>query len=219
MQFFVENEGAFYPTTAGRILLIVIFVALLAVALIFGSKRKEYKTTPTKQLVYSAAAMALALVTSNLKLFRLPMGGSVTLFSMFFICLIGYWYGLSAGLTTAFAYGLLQMIIDPYIISVPQLFCDYILAFGALGLSGIFSEKKNGMIPGYIVGVIGRFIFAFLSGVIFFGMYAPENMNPAVYSFLYNGSYIAAEAVLTLIVLAIPAVRNALAQLKKMANS
>ncbi len=217
MSFFVtESEGAYYPTTAGMIALVVLMLAVLAVGAYLTNRGKE-KKTPTKQLVYMAVAMALAFVTSNLKLFSAPMGGSVTLFSMFFLTLIGYWYGLSAGLMTGVAYGLLQMMVDPYIISVPQMLCDYILAFGALGLSGLFSKRKNGIIPGYLVGIFGRFVFSFLSGLIFFGMYAPEGMNPAVYSFLYNGSYIAAEGILTLIVLAIPAVRNALAQIKRSA--
>ena len=219
MSFFVtESEGAYYPTTAGMIALVVVMLAVLALGAYLTNRGKE-KKTPTKQLVYMAVAMALAFVASSLKLFRAPMGGSVTLFSMFFLTLIGYWFGFSAGVMTGVAYGLLQMMIDPYIISVPQLLCDYILAFGAMGLSGLFSNKKNGLITGYLAGILGRFFFAFLSGVIFFGMYAPEGMNPAVYSFLYNGSYIAAEAVLTLIVLAIPAVRNALAQIKRSATA
>lgn len=74
------------------------------------------------------------------------MGGSVTLFSMLFICCIGYWYGLRTGIMTGVAYGLLQLISDPYIISLPQMITDYILAFGALGLSGIFCNKKNGLV-------------------------------------------------------------------------
>lgn len=50
-------------------------------------------------------AMALAMLTSMVKVVDMPMGGSVTLLSMFFICLIGYLYGLRTGLTTAVAYG------------------------------------------------------------------------------------------------------------------
>ena len=80
-------------------------------------------------------AIAAAFVTSDIKLFHLPFGGSITLFSMLFLVLIGYWYGLRAGLMTAIAYGFLQLVSDPYIISIPQMLVDYIFAFGALGLS------------------------------------------------------------------------------------
>ncbi|WP_343207936.1 energy-coupled thiamine transporter ThiT [Anaerolentibacter hominis] len=210
------QEVVYSPTTAGYIAMVLVMLVFLCLALYFG-KKKAQKSITTKQLVFSAMAMALAMVTSNLKLFDMPMGGSVTLFSMFFICLIGYWYGLKAGLMTAVAYGMLQLIIDPYILSIPQLICDYPLAFGALGLSGIFSDKKNGLMTGYAVGILGRFFFSFLSGVIFFGYYAPASMNPMVYSFLYNGGYIGAEALLTLVVLFIPAVSKAVRQVKTIA--
>ncbi len=161
-------------------------------------------------------AIALATVTGLITLFHLPMGGSVTLFSMLFITLIGYWFGLGAGLTTAVAYGVLQLILDPYILSLPQMLVDYIFAFGALGLSGLFSNAKNGLYKGYIAGVLGRYFFATLSGVIFFGAYASGMFEgkPLLYSLAYNGLYLGAEAVLTLIILAIPQVRKALAAVK-----
>ena len=71
-------------------------------------------STKTKQLVFSAAAIALATVISVvIKLPSLPNGGSVTLFSMLVITLIGYWYGPATGLLAAFAYGILQFITGP----------------------------------------------------------------------------------------------------------
>ena len=79
-----------------------------------------------------------------IKLFHLPMGGSITLFSMLFIVLIGYWYGPEVGIMTSVAYGLLQFVIDPVFYSIPQLLVDYPLAFGALGLSGFFHDSKHG---------------------------------------------------------------------------
>ncbi len=194
-------------------------VALMLVLLILACYLTGDKTKlKTKHLVFSAVAMALAMITSFLKLFEAPMGGSVTLFSMLFICCIGYWYGLRTGIMTGVAYGLLQLISDPYIISLPQMITDYILAFGALGLSGIFCNKKNGLVKGYIVGVLGRYLFAFLSGLIFFGMYAEgSGMSAPIYSLAYNGSYLGCEAAITLIVLAIPAVNKAFVRVKQMA--
>ena len=168
----------------------------------------------TKKLVYSALGIALAMVTSYIKLWEMPMGGSVTLLSMLFVCLIGYWFGLEYGLITGIAFGLLQFIIDPYMLSIPQVILDYPLAFGALGLSGLFCNKKFGLQIGYIIGVVGRFVCSTLSGVIFFADYAPEGMNPWVYSIAYQGSYLGAEMVLTLIVISIPPVANALSLVK-----
>ena len=95
MSFFVtaNADGAYDLTTAGYTALILVFIALLlAGAAVFGTKKKM----STKQLVFSAMAIALAGVTSMIKLFDLPMGGSVTLFSMLFIVLIGYCMDLAA---------------------------------------------------------------------------------------------------------------------------
>ena len=211
-----EYGNATYNLTGlGYGALVALMLVLLILACYLTGDKAKLKT---KHLVFSAVAMALAMITSFLKLFEAPMGGSVTLFSMLFICCIGYWYGLRTGIMTGVAYGLLQLISDPYIISLPQMITDYILAFGALGLSGIFCNKKNGLVKGYIVGVLGRYLFAFLSGLIFFGMYAEgSGMSAPIYSLAYNGSYLGCEAAITLIVLAIPAVNKAFAQVKQMA--
>ena len=168
-----------------------------------------------KHIAFAAMAVALAIATSMIKVIKLPMGGSVTLFSMLFIVLIGYWYGIKVGLTAALAYGVLQLLLDPYILNIPKVILDYILGFGALGLSGIFSNSRHGLIKGYIVGVIGRFICSFLSGWIFFAVYTPEFFNSAIlYSVVYNGSYIGLEAVVTLVVISLLPVNKALAYVK-----
>ena len=221
MSFFAtpvtDEWGTSYQlTTAGYTVLVIVMLAIFLIGCaIFGSKKK----LSAKQLSFSAMAIALAMVTSMLKLWKMPMGGSVTLFSMLFIVLIGYWYGLGAGLTTAIAYGILQLIIDPYIISLPQMLIDYVFAFGALGLSGICSKSKHGLVKGYLIGVLGRYVFAFLSGWIFFATYTPEFFNSAVvYSLAYNGAYLGAEALLTLILISLPPVNKALAQVKNTAS-
>ena len=84
--------------------------------------------------------------------------------------------------------------------------------------AGLFCNQKNGLVKGYIVGVLGRYFFAFLSGLIFFASYAEgTGMSAPVYSLAYNGAYLGCEAAMTLVILAIPAVRKALARVKEMA--
>ena len=212
--FFVTQDGGL--TAAGYTLVAVAVFLLLIVISVFAGGRKKIGA---KQLAYCSMALALAVVCSQIKLFRLPTGGSITLFSMLFVVLIGYWYGPVVGLLAGVTYGLLRLILGPYIVSLPQMFVDYPLAFGALGISGFFSDKKNGLLIGYIAAVLGRFFFAVLSGVIFFGMYAPEGMNPLLYSISYNGFYLCAEGLLTLILLAVPAVRKAMMSVKLQATT
>ena len=209
------GENVFKLTTIGLISVgILIPVFVIAAVILRPKTTGKVSAMATTQLVFSAAAMALAIVTAEIKFTRLPMGGSITLFSMLFIVLIGYWYGLKAGLMTGFAYGLLQFFMDPVFYSPIQLLIDYPLAFGALGLSGLFSEKKNGLLKGYILGVTGRYIFAFISGIIFFGHYAPEGTPAAVYSLSYNATYIVPEAIATIVIISIPAVSKAMNYVK-----
>ena len=176
-----------------------------------------------KQVVFSGVAIALATVISvALKLPSLPNGGSVTLFSMLIVCLVGYWYGPKVGITAAVAYGILGFITGPYVVHPVQVLLDYPLAFGALGISGFFSKSKNGLVKGYIAGVIGRLFFHEISGYIFYTTYVGDfggNMAAIWASTVYNMSYIVPEAVLTLILLALPPVRKALGSLKVMATS
>ena len=196
----------------------IVVVALLLVLLgcaIFGKNKK----IAIRPIAFSGVAIALAVVASMLKLWKMPMGGSVTLFSMLFVVLIGYWYGIGTGLMAALAYGVLQLLIDSYIISVPQLLLDYVFAFGALGLSGCFSKSKYGLIKGYLLGVFGRFVVSTISGVIFFATYMPEFFNnPFAYSACYNGAYIGLEALITVIILFIPPVNKGLDYVKGLAT-
>lgn len=222
INFFTTTEGAWGDgsiklTLTGIILVAICILALVVVPAITNKKSKPKLTT--KQLTYSAAALALAMVCSMIKFANLPMGGSCTLCSMLFIALIGNWYGPYVGLATGLAYGLLQFIIEPIFYTLPQMLIDYPLAFGAIGLSGFFAGKKYGLQTGYITGVIGRYIFAVISGVIFFGAYAPEGTPAIIYSLGYNATYMIPEAAITLIIISIPAVSKALNTVKKNALS
>ena len=161
--------------------------------------------------------MALAIVTSFIKFASLPFGGSITLFSMLFICLIGYVYGVKAGIMTGVAYGILQFITEPYIYAPLQVLLDYPLAFGALGLSGLFSNKKHGLVAGYVAGVLGRYLCHVFSGYIFFASYTPEGMNPVVYTLGYNATYILPELIVTVVILYLPPVLGAIGQVKRQA--
>ncbi len=172
-----------------------------------------------KMLTFSAICIALATVTNMVKLIHLPMGGSVTLCSMLFACLPGYFYGWKTGLISTVAYGILQFVTGPYIVYPLQVIVDYPLAFGALGLSGFFAEKKFGLQTGYAVGCLGRWLFSFLSGWLFFGEYAPDGWAPVVYSAVYNIAYIGLEMVITLVIISLPPVNKALQKVKQMANN
>lgn len=180
------------------------------------------KAFTTRKLVFCAMAIALATVISVvLKLPSLPNGGSITLFSMLVICLTGYWYGPAAGLITGVAYGVLQFITGPYVVHPLQVILDYPLAFGALGLSGFFWKSRNGLLKGYLAGGLGRLLVHEISGYIFYTTYVsggPAANIAAIWaSTVYNMSYILPEMALTIVLLLLPPVKNAMGRLKELA--
>lgn len=214
----VNAEGGL--TTAGYVVCAIAGIALFVLAILFAGRNSEKKKMGTRQLVFCAMAIALAYVTSYLKLFSLPWGGSVTLCSMLFIVLIGNWYGVQTGIFAGLAYGIMQFLQEPYVLSFFQVCCDYILAFAALGVAGFFAKSSYGLLKGYIAAVIARGAFHALGGYLYWMDYMPENFPQslkAVYPIVYNYSFLLAEAVITVIIISIPAVVKGLGQVKKSA--
>ena len=216
--FMVTSDGGL--TTAGYAIAIIAGIVLSLAAIYFAGKHSEKQKLTTRQLVFCAVATALAFVTSYLKIFTLPWGGSVTLCSMLFIVLVANWYGIGTGITVGLAYGILRFIQEPYVLSFFQICCDYILAFATLGVAGFFAKQSHGLLKGYIAAVIARGAFHALGGYLYWMSYMPENFPKsltAVYPIVYNYSYLVAEAIITVIVISIPAVAKALVQVKKAA--
>ena len=216
--FLVNADGGL--TTAGYAVCIVIGVALFIAALVFAGKVSEKKRMGTKQLVFCAMAMALAFITSYIKIFNMPWGGSVTLCSMLFIVLVANWYGAGTGIFVGLAYGILQFIQEPYVLSFFQVCCDYILAFAALGVAGFFAKQKHGLLKGYIAAVLARGAFHALGGYLYWMDYMPENFPQSlksIYPIAYNYSYLLVEAVITIVIISIPAVAKGLNRVKQTA--
>jgi len=137
---------------------------------------------------------------------------------MLFIVLTGYWFGGRWGAAAGTAYGLLNMILDPYVIHPAQFLLDYPLAYMALGALPAVIRRQNGIYASYLLGVAGRFVFAFISGVIFFGELSPEGEHmfvaSVINSIVYNASYIAPEVLITLLLITVPALRRVIERQK-----
>jgi thiamine transporter len=214
--FYVNAEGGL--TAAGYALTIAAGIILFLAASYFAGKHSSKKRMSTKQLVFCAAAMALAFITSYIKIWNMPWGGSVTLCSMLFIVLAANWYGPGTGIFVGLAYGILQFIQEPYVLSFFQVCCDYILAFAALGIAGFFAKSRHGLLKGYIAAVLARGAFHALGGYLYWMDYMPENFPQtlkSVYPIAYNYSYLLAEAVITIVLISIPAVSKGLNRVKQ----
>ena len=163
---------------------------------------KEFSTRTLTEIIM---AVALSVVLSFIKIYQLPQGGSITAGSMVPLIWISLRRGAKVGLFTCFVYGLVQFALEPYAYHPIQVLLDYPLAFGVLGLAGLFMKYP---LVGVGVGIGGRFIAHFASGFIFFAEYAPEGMSPILYSAIYNGSYLLGEFIVSALLTYIIVTRN-----------
>jgi thiamine transporter len=158
--------------------------------------------------------LALSTILAELAVFSLPFGGSVTLFSQVPVILVSYRYGVKWGLTTGLAMSIIQLIFGiqnfSYVSGMAAFLilalCDYLIAFSALGLGGMFKGKiKNDILAislGGVVVTVIRFICHFISGATIWKEYA-EGAPVLEYSFTYNASYMLPELIITVVGLVI----------------
>ena len=152
--------------------------------------------------VFSALAYLLDFVSGLLSLKVWPQGGSVSI-AMIPIFLMAFRWGIKGGVISGFLLGLLQFILSFSQIYTPvQGLIDYGVAFSVIGLAGVFAKQikrsleanQRGKWMTYVVigtflGSALRYLAHVYSGIVFFGEFAPEDTPAAVYSLLYNGSY------------------------------
>ena len=163
----------------------------------------------TRILVECALMIAIGTVLANVKIYELPNGGSVTLLSMLPFVLISFRHGVKWGVFTGFVNSLLQMLLGFWAPPVPtflyflcEVLLDYVLAFTALGLAGLFARPFHNRTVGVAVGTFAvcllRFLCSFLSGVLIWGN-LNEGLSAWTYSLGYNASYMLPETLLTVV--------------------
>ncbi|MEG1011086.1 MAG: energy-coupled thiamine transporter ThiT, partial [Ruthenibacterium sp.] len=157
--------------------------------------------------------IAAGTVLAQIKIFSMPYGGSITLLSMLPFILVSLRHGVKWGLATGFVNSLLQMLLGFYApptgtvwAFVGMILLDYVLAFTVLGLAGwfvpFFKNKTAGIAVGTAAVCFLRFLCSFFSGMLIWSSYQSyyewaAGLPVALYSLLYNGSYMLPELVLT----------------------
>ena len=144
----------------------------------------------------SGLMLAMAVILTAFPFYRMPNGGSVTLGGMLPLFFISFAYGPEVGMLAGFAYSLMNLVMAPYILHPVQVLFDYPLPFMALGLAGCFPRHH---MAGITAAVAMRLFFHFLSGVVFFGSYAPAGTSIYLYSFLTNLTYLLPNLVICLV--------------------
>lgn len=214
---FLKNvtEISHHPSSVVTILGILV--------LILGFMKIRKVKLNTKMITQIGIALALSAVLQIFRIYHFPQGGGVTFGSLVPILLIALVYGPEVGILAGFLHGMLTLVIDPYILYPTQLLFDYPLPSMALGLAGYFrkenflghifasisihghfkNEEYLGRILGSIFALFVKFICHFISGVLFFGSFAPKGVSPIIYSLSVNGPLMLIEGSICVIIIAV----------------
>lgn len=223
-------------------MILVIFLVSIFMFLFYLNEVKKTKFD-TKLVVLIGVLSGVSFVLNMIKFIHMPQGGSITLFSMMPVMLIGIIYGKGSGMSAGIILGCLKMLDGVFIIHPMQFILDYILANMFLGLSGIFFERKNinkeinryediskskeiienkdkiisknKMLFGCLFASFLSLMTNVVSGAVFFGEYTPDGMNVWAYSIIYNFSSVGIEAILSSILMTFMPIQNILKYLQR----
>ena len=174
------------------------FALIGVLTLILGGLYFRHVHLSTRTLVNMSLMLAITVVLHQIKLFHMPQGGSVTAGSMVPLLLIAYRYGAGIGSLAGFLYGLIDLLLNPFIVHPVQVLFDYPLPYMAMGLAGLWSKH---LYVGTALAFIGRFFCHFISGIVFFASYAPSGMSPVLYSMAFIASYLLPEFIICCLIL------------------
>lgn len=158
-----------------------------------------------RMITEGGVMLALASILSQIKIYELPQGGSITLGSMIPIFIFALRWGYKSGLIVGALYGFIQMLLGGSIFSPLQAIIDYPLAFASLGIAGLANFKDSSFVKiilSIIFAGLLRTFFHVLSGVVFFYEYAGDQ-NPLMYSLSYNGSFMLVELIMAIVIIRI----------------
>ena len=195
------------------------------------------KNSPLLKLTECSVMLALSIALSFIKIWKMPMGGSVTLLSMLPIMLVSVKYGFKGGVPVAFLYAMFQLLMgvasgDVFVycttgamVVICVLF-DYLLPFTVLGCAAMFRgpadklREKNRvagdalLLAGFVIVVVFRFACHYVTGFSIWGQWAPEGQSKFIYSLIYNGQYMLPECIFTTIgaavMIGVPVIRRQL---------
>ena len=186
---------------------VIVALIVLGVVLYLGARKTRWDS---RRIANAAMCVAIAFVLSCIKVYKMPQGGSITAASMLPLVAFSVACGPLQGAIAGCAYGLLGLIQDPYVIHPVQMLVDYPLASGALALGGLvrfIPMKKQFKLPAAVLlGAIGRYLMAVLSGTVFFSEHAPVGQSALVYSLVYNISYLGPDALICILVAFVPGI-------------
>lgn len=176
------------------------------------------KKLPLVAMLEASFLAALAFIFDLLPSIKLSPAISIS-FAMVPIFILAFRWGVKVSFVAGFLWGLLQVALGDaagQILTPLQGFIEFFIAFAFIGVAGIFRkpikssmEKRNTLVAllliivATFVGSAARYFWHFIAGFIFWAEYAPEDMNPVLFSFTVNGVTMLGAATFCSIILAI----------------
>ena len=195
MDFFSDIGAKLETIIENPMTILTIIACLVLFFALFRFKKIKFNA---RIITHISIALALSTILNIFKIYRFPQGGSITLGCMIPILIITFAYGKEVGFLTGFLYGLINLLTDPYIVHPIQVLFDYPLPSMSMGLAGFFRNRKY---LGVFIAFFAKFLCHFISGVVFFGQYAPENIGSVLYSIIVNLPMVGGEMIICMVIL------------------
>lgn len=179
---------------------IMAWILTVAVFAFAGIRLAKFKWN-TRSIARIGVVSGLTIVLYMIKLVPFPQGGGCSLLSILPIMILSVVFGMEEALICGIVVGLTKIVIAPPLFPM-QIPLDYLGAMMAVGLTPMFGvDNPVKLFSGAVTASVISTFFSILSGIIFFGQFAPEGMNVWVYSTIYNVTGYGVEAALSIVVL------------------
>lgn len=146
---------------------------------------------------------AITIVLYMIKIVPFPQGGGCSLLSILPIMILAVIFDTREALVCAIIVAFIKIVIQPpyYPMQIPL---DYLGAMISVAFTPMFgTDKKSNLVTGALVASLLSISFSVLSGIIFFGEFAPKGTSVWIYSIVYNFLGYGVEALLSVIALSL----------------
>ncbi|WP_251862379.1 energy-coupled thiamine transporter ThiT [Clostridium sp. Marseille-Q2269] len=186
---------------------IIAIIVTLAILVLSVQKLRKFKFN-LRVIVRIGVVAAITVVLDMIKIVPFPQGGGCSLLSVLPLMILAVLFSSEETLICTIVVSFIEIILQPpyYPMQIPLDYFGSMMSIAFITMFGI--DKKSKLIFGAVVASLLSVSFNVLSGIIFFGQFAPKGMNVWVYSIIYNFSGYGVELLLSIIVLSILPLKN-----------
>ena len=149
-----------------------------------------------RRITECGVLMALALALSFFKIYRLPVGGSVSL-GILPLLFISARQGFIIGTLCGFGFGILLITNGATIVHPIQFILDYPLAYACIGIAGIIKwDTGLKAATATTLANIIKLHCHVIAGAVFFAKNKDNFNESLVYSYGYNSGHIIIETII-----------------------